>query len=122
MATCSIRRAMGPVPVALISPNSGAQWQQPGVGGSVANRGVRFHYGAPYPRKWTEGCFVLSSDYTKSNNTVLYNMTESQNAVQNFDRALGGSPFYPYKTRNGKARYGSSFSNGINKNLILKGR
>ena len=106
----------------IISPNSGAQWQQPGVGGSVANRGVRFHYGAPYPRKWTEGCFVLSSDYTKLNNTVLYNMLESQNAVQNFDRALGGSSFYPYKTRTGKSRYGSSFTNGINKNLILKGR
>lgn len=87
----------------IVSPNSGAQWQQPGVGGSVANRGVRFHYGAPYPRKWTEGCFVLSSDYTRSDNTVLYNMMESQNAVQNFDRALGGSSFYPYKTRTGNA-------------------
>lgn len=52
----------------------------------------------------------------------MYNMKESKNAVQNFDRALGGSPFYSYKTKTGKIRYGSSFSNGINKHLILKGR
>lgn len=65
---------------------------------------------------------TLSSDYTKSDNTIMYNMKESKNAVQNFDRALGGSPFYSYKTKTGKIRYGSSFSNGINKHLILKGR
>ena len=106
----------------IVSPTAGAQWQQPGVGGDVAKRGVRFHYGAPDPRNWTEGCFVLSSDYSIRNNTIHYNMIESQNAVQAFDHLLGGSTFYLYKTRTGKNRYGSSFHYGINKTLILKSR
>lgn len=106
----------------IISPNSYAQWQQPGLGGNVVLRGIRFHYGAPFPIKWTEGCFVLSSDYTISNNTIKYDMKESQNAVQNFDLLLGGSSFYVYKTKKGKTRYGSSFINKINKDLILKSR
>lgn len=106
----------------IISPESGSQWQQPGLGGNVGGRGVRFHYGAPYPIRWTEGCFVLSSDYIISNNTIKYDMKESQNAVQNFDLLLGGSSFYEYKTKNGKKRYGSSFINKINKDLILKSR
>ena len=106
----------------IISPEYGSQWQQPGLGGNVVGRGVRFHYGAPNPIQWTVGCFVLSSDYLISNNTIKYDMKESQNAVQNFDLLLGGSSFYEYKTKKGKTRYGSSFINGINKDLVLKSR
>ena len=46
----------------ILPPNGGA-WQQPQVGGVVADRGIRFHYGYLSPREWTEGCFVLSNDY-----------------------------------------------------------
>lgn len=52
----------------------------------------------------------------------MYNMVESKNAVQGFDFLLGGSSFYLYKTSSGKNRYGSTFNNGINHELILKCR
>ena len=105
----------------ILAP-SGGQWQQPQVGGSVCNRGIRFHYGAPDPRKWTQGCFVLSSDYSLSNGGIRFQMNESQTAVQNFDYCLGGGAFYQYKTRSNKLRYGSRFHQPIKHKLYLKSR
>ena len=105
----------------ILAPNGG-QWQQPQVGGSVRNRGIRFHYGAPNPRKWTQGCFVLSSDYSLSNGGIRFHMNESQTAVQNFDYCLGGGAFYQYKTRDNKLRYGSKFHQPIKHKLYLKSR
>ena len=107
----------------ILSPNGG-KWRQPQVGGNVAGRGIRFHYGGQNPRQWTEGCFVLSSDYSISNGNVIFNMQESKNAVQNFDYKLGGGDFYPYTFTNSKGkrvkRYGSRFLNPIKHKLYLK--
>lgn len=110
----------------IITPASGATWRKPGVGGNVSNRGIRFHYGSGNARGWTEGCFVLSSDYTISGGKVQYNLNESKKASQNFDKILGASSHYDYKipARNGttKTRNGSRFDTSISHKLILKSR
>lgn len=86
----------------------------------------RFHYGSGNARGWTEGCFVLSSDYTISGGKVQYNLNESKKASQNFDKILGASSHYDYKipARNGttKTRNGSRFDTSISHKLILKSR
>ena len=88
--------------------------------------GYRFHYGRGNARGWTEGCFVLSSDYTISGGKVQYNLNESKKASQNFDKILGASSHYDYKipARNGttKTRNGSRFDTSISHKLILKSR
>ena len=108
----------------IITPVTDAKWQQPGVGGIVAERGCRFHYGGAKPRKWTEGCFVLSFDYSIEDNTIIFDLEQSKKAVQAFDYLLGGSEFYPYTVEMDdgtlRNRFGSHFKNGIDKKLILK--
>lgn len=109
----------------IITPASGATWRKPGVGGNVSNRGIRFHYGSGNARGWTEGCFVLSSDYTISGGKVQYNLNESKKASQNFDKILGASHYdYKIPARNGttKTRNGSRFYTSISHKLILKSR
>ena len=109
----------------IIAPVPDAMWQQPGIGGLVAERGCRFHYGGSKPRDWTVGCFILSFDYSIKGNIIYYDLEQSKKAVQAFDYLLGGSEFYSYtvKTRSGvRTRYGSYFENGIDKKLILKSR
>ncbi len=108
----------------ILAPNGGT-WQQPQVGGNVSSRGIRFHYGYPSPRKWTEGCFVLSSDYSTNGKRIQFSKQNSINAVQEFDYALGGGRLYNYSfTRNGKVmnRQGSKFTNKIKHKLNLKTR
>lgn len=109
----------------ILAPNGG-RWEQPQVGGSVAQRGIRFHYGYLTPRDWTEGCFVLSSDYSVNNGKIQFTKQNSMDAVQNFDYALGGGKFYRYSFTNSrgkiKTRYGSKFKNNIKHKLYLKSR
>lgn len=71
----------------------------------VSAREIRFHYGYPFPRKWTEGCFVLSSDYSNNGKQIQFSKQKSINAVQEFDYALGGGRLYNYSfNRNGKVK------------------
>ena len=71
----------------ILAPNGG-KWQQPQVGGNVASRGIRFHYGYLTPRDWTEGCFVLSNDYYVGGGNIRFSKQNSINAVQEFDLLL----------------------------------
>ena len=91
----------------------------------VAARGIRFHYGYTNPRDWTEGCFVLSSNYYVDGGNIKYSKQSSIEALQNFDNALGGSDLYRYSIYiNGKTknRLGSHFNKKINHSLYLKTR
>lgn len=108
----------------ILPPNGGA-WQQPQVGGVVADRGIRFHYGYLSPREWTEGCFVLSNDYYITGGKIQFPKLSSLSAIQEFDKALGGGSLYKYViNRKGKkvTRMGSKFPNGIKHKLYLKRR
>jgi len=102
-------------------------WKQPWVlsgetSGEVRNRGIKFHFGYTYPKDWTQGCFVLSSDYTSENGTIKFNQSESRQALRNFDRNLGATSIYNYNLQ-GK-RYpliGAKFGKPIlDYKLILK--
>ncbi len=102
-------------------------WKQPWVlsgetGGDVSNRGIKFHFGYTYPKDWTQGCFVLSSDYTPENGTIKFNQSESRQALRNFDRNLGATSIYNYNLQ-GK-RYpliGAKFAKPLLDNkLIIK--
>ena len=104
----------------IVAPSAWAQWRKPGVGGTVATRGIRFHTGWGNAMDWTKGCFILSSDYNL-NGYIEYNKSESIKASQNFDRLLGATSFFNY-TYNGKSRTGATFSNPITHILILKSR
>ncbi len=107
----------------ILAPNGG-KWRQPQVGGNVVSRGIRFHYGYITPRDWTEGCFVLSSDYSVDNGKIQYTKQNSMDAVQNFDYELAGGELYKYSFTNSKGRtktrYGSKFNNRIKHKLYLK--
>ena len=109
----------------ILAPNGG-NWQQPQVGGIVAPRGIRFHYGYPSPRNWTEGCFVLSHDYYIDNGKIQFDKQSSLNALQNFDHALGGGDFYKYSFVNSRGkvqtRFGAKFENPIQNKLYLRSR
>lgn len=107
----------------IINPTAGSQWRKPGVGGKVTNRGIRFHYGGSNPRGWTEGCFVLSYDYSLIEDRVKYNPNESQKASRNFDNALGATSHFKYRPANRKYdREGALFDAPIRHSLILRSR
>lgn len=100
------------------TPTAYNKWRTPGVGGNVAGRGIRFHYGGNQPLNWTEGCFVISSDYTINNGTINYDLQESINSSINFNNALGASKTIEYT--HGRKRTGAIFNNPISHILILK--
>ncbi len=105
----------------MTTPEGWEQWRQPGIGGSVKDRGIRFHFGYPHPLNWTEGCFILSSDYSVVNNNIEYNKEESRSQVRAFDFALGASKVYDYRVKGKKyMRIGASFSNPINRIVHIK--
>ena len=107
----------------IINPTAGSQWIKPGVGGNVSNRGIRFHYGGTNPRSWTEGCFVLSSEYSVNGNTIHYNADESKTASRNFDNALGAIEHFSYRPKSRSYnREGATFNAPIKHTLILKSR
>ena len=106
----------------ITNPPEGAKWRKPGVGGNVSGRGIRFHYGSGNPRNWTEGCFVLSSEYViNEHGDISYKRANSMEASRAFDTALGASEHFSYKTGK-KTREGSRFPNSIKHKLILKSR
>ncbi|MDY4244975.1 MAG: RHS repeat-associated core domain-containing protein, partial [Porphyromonas sp.] len=106
----------------ITNPPKGAKWRKPGVGGNVSGRGIRFHYGSGNPRNWTEGCFVLSSEYViNEDGNISYNKANSMEASRAFDTALGAKEHFSYKTGK-KTREGSRFPNLIKHKLILKSR
>ncbi|MBO4588168.1 MAG: RHS repeat-associated core domain-containing protein [Bacteroidales bacterium] len=108
----------------ITTPTGEEGWRQPGVGGDVIGRGIRFHYGNGNPQLWTEGCFVLFTDYTLNGTGIRITKNNSISASESFDKHLGASGFYNYtiKRSNGstKSRQGATFPQNINKKLVLK--
>ena len=105
----------------MTTPEGWEQWRQPGIGGSVKDRGIRFHFSNSLPLNWTKGCFILSSDYSVVNNNIEYNKEESRSQVRAFDFALGASKVYNYRVKGIKyMRIGASFSNPINRIVHIK--
>ena len=109
------------------APTKDAKWRQPGLGGNVAKRGIRFHYGGPNPIGWTDGCYVLCYDYAINNSgEIEYDLDRSIGAVQHFDYLLGAdaTAFYPYQTTNSRGklvtREGAVFSGPINFQFVVK--
>lgn len=107
----------------IVAPTAGAQWQKPGVGGNVANRGIRFHYGKGDARSWTKGCFVISTDYKVSNEKIRYKEQESIDASNHFDKLLGAIRTFQYTPKGAtNPRHGSEFNKAITHRLVLKSR
>ena len=80
------------------------RWRLPGLGGEVLNRGIRIHFGGSDPRKWTKGCFVISSGYEIKDGNIRYNPSESRSQVIRFNKILGASKveYYSDSKRNYK--------------------
>jgi len=79
----------------------GAIWQQVWVlngkkSGDVSGRGIKFHFGYSTPRQWTDGCFVISSDYTKQGGKIKFNQNETRAALRSFDRIMGATKIFDY--------------------------
>jgi hypothetical protein len=79
----------------------GAKWQQVWVlsgakGGDVSGRGVKFHFGYNSPKDWTQGCFVISSDYTKQGGKIKFDQNETRAALRSFDRIMGTTKIFNY--------------------------
>ncbi len=103
----------------ITTPSGGEMWRKPGVGGIASKRGIRFHYGGSNPRAWTQGCFVLSTSYSYSGNSIRYDPNVSIEASRSFDKSLGGASHYSYSLGK-KHREGTRFTNPISRYLILK--
>lgn len=105
-----------------------ASWRQIWVtngasNGDVSARGVKFHFGGSSPADWTDGCFVLSTGYTKNGNSIQYNFNQSRAATVLMDFHLGAQSIYIYANHkyNGAGRIGASFGRtNLNHKLILK--
>ena len=105
----------------MTTPNGSEGWRQPGLGGSVINRGVKIHFGYPKPRKWTEACFVISSDYTNTSEGVMYNKVQSRNQLVAFDKLLGATNTYNYRLKGKKYdRIGATFKHNLQKTISVK--
>ena len=106
------------------APTSGAKWQKPGLGGSVAGRGIRFHYGGYDLRKASSGCFIITDDYEIKNGVVTPGLGNSKTASRKFDASLGASGYKNYKVpgSKNKMREGSTFLSPIKFVLVLKTR
>ncbi len=105
----------------ITTPYGKEQWQQPGVGSDVVNRGIRFHSGKGDVQKWTKGCFVLFPDYVKTGNKFYIDGKKSIDSLKKIDLAMGAYKTYIYDYKNQK-RLGARFTRPINKILNLKSR
>lgn len=105
----------------MTTPNGSEGWRQPGIGGIVESRGSKIHFGYPYPRKWTEACFIIASTYEMRNGKIFFNETDSRNQLRNFDTVLGASRIYEYslKGKNYK-RIGASFAHPLHRTISIK--
>ena len=106
------------------APISGAKWQKPGLGGSVASRGIRFHYGGHNLRKASSGCFIITDDYEIKNGVVTPGLGNSKTASRKFDASLGASGYKNYIVpgSKNKIREGSTFLSPIKFVLVLRTR
>lgn len=105
----------------ITTPYGTEQWQQPGVGSDVVNRGIRFHSGKGDVQKWTKGCFVLFPDYVKTGNKFYIDGKKSIDSLKKFDLAMGAKEIYIYDYKD-QTRLGARFPCPINKILNLKSR
>ena len=80
----------GTYPMTTPKYNEG-RWRLPGLGGLVKNRGIRIHFGSDIARKWSLGCFIISSDYKKENGRIVFDGNESRRQVIAFNKILGAS-------------------------------
>jgi RHS repeat-associated protein len=106
-------------------PQSGAYWPKPGLGGSVENRGIRFHYGGGSGAslaQWTDGCFVLFPNYSIQNGAYEVDVGKSKDASNAFDDLMGAEGRVKKKELGTKLIHhdGSYFPNKITYSLILK--
>ena len=77
--------------------------------------------GYPKPRKWTEACFVISSDYTNTSEGVMYNKVQSRNQLVAFDKLLGATNTYKYRLKGkGYDRIGATFKHNLQKTISVK--
>jgi hypothetical protein len=89
--------------------------------GYVGGRGVKLHFARDRAAGWIDGCFVLSSSYTKSGGSVQFDFEESRVATMLMDYHLGASYIYKYADHkyDGAGRIGATFEE-IEHQLILK--
>jgi len=110
------------------SPQS-ALWVQPWIVkgakvGDVSSRGVKIHYGTSVV--WTEGCFVISTDYYIYKSSIKFNLNISISTLEKFDKLLGAKrvAWHTYInpiTKKIKKRLGAEFGEDLKQyKLILK--
>ncbi len=98
-------------------------WRCIGVGGSLLSRGIRFHYGGGSGsalKAWTDGCFVLSSEYKTEESVYSIEQSKSVETYKTFGEALGARSFYDYINSKGKDRIGTRVNHQIKSTFILK--
>ena len=103
----------------IVAPFEKARWLFPGVGGEAIVRGCRFHWGDGIAKDWTDGCFILFSNYTLDRaKNICITETNSKNAAINYAHLLGGvgTASSTYKGRTGVL----VFPYGIQDKLVLK--
>lgn len=105
----------------MTTPGGTGEWRRPGLGGPAIKRGVKIHFGYSKPVKWTQACFVISSDYSKRDGDIIYNKEQSRNQLKQFDRVLGASKIYDYQLK-GKnyTRIGATFPGQLHKTISVK--
>lgn len=115
----------------LKSSLSGSSWNQMWVTngevtGDVSKKGIKIHFGVD--ATWTDGCFLVSSDYRKQNNNIKFDYIESRRALILLDLQLGarGVTSYDldrYKSTSQPGRLKANFSSPnivLQHKLILK--
>ena len=103
----------------MTTPNYySGRWRLPGLGGIVAARGIRIHFGSKIARRWSTGCFIISSDYEKRDNHIYFDGNASRRQVILFNKILGASEISYYKDPNRKymplrAKYKKPLTNTV---------
>jgi hypothetical protein len=107
---------------------SGYKWVQPLLfkgesNGNVGGRGVKIHPAASKSQKtqaslWTEGCYVVSTDYSLSGGRIYYDSKVSIKTSNQINKMLGATK--DYNSVGNKNRPGSDFGKGIQFKLIQK--
>ena len=97
------------------------RWRLPGLGGKVLKRGIRIHFGGSDPRKWTKGCFVISSGYEIKDGNIRYNPSESRSQVIRFNKILGASKVEYYSVPERKYKPIRAFYKNPLQNTVFVG-
>lgn len=107
----------------MTTPGNVEEWRQPGLGGEVAERGIKIHFGGNNARKWTRGCFVIFPEYDLKNNNVIINRTQSEKQLRAFDEVLGANDIYDYQIKKEgviKNRIGALFNTKLQRTISVK--